>query len=135
MLATEVKNNPYTAGQQKRDIFTGIVKAIVNQNVVLNSKVFVITAGNAEDTLDRPTVISALALSHSSVNFLFIGDTKPPGDAVTYDDPTVRSMFEAAHITGGAAYQLTSADDLQTTWLSVLASLHQSYYVVTHQLK
>ncbi|KAF1745700.1 hypothetical protein GCK72_022147 [Caenorhabditis remanei] len=134
MLATEVKNNPYTAQQQKRDVFTGIVKAIINSNVVPNSKVFVITAGNAEDTIDRQTVISALALSHSSVNFLFIGDTKPPGDANTYDDPTVTSMFEAAHITGGASYQLTSPDDLQTTWLSILASLHQSYYVVTHQL-
>uniref|UniRef100_A0A1I7U656 VWFA domain-containing protein n=1 Tax=Caenorhabditis tropicalis TaxID=1561998 RepID=A0A1I7U656_9PELO len=134
MLASEVKNTPYTAQQKKRDVFTGIVKAIVNQNVVPNSKVFVITAGNAEDTIDRQTVISALALSHSSVNFLFIGDTKPPGDATSYDDPTVNSMLEAAHITGGASYQLTSPEDLQNTWLSVLASLHQSYYVVTHQL-
>ncbi|PIC15267.1 hypothetical protein B9Z55_022310 [Caenorhabditis nigoni] len=134
MLTTEIKNNPYTAQQQKRDVFTGIVRSIINTNVVPGSKVFVITAGNAEDTVDRQTVISALALSHSSLHFLFIGDTKPPGDAVSYDDPTVNTMFEAAHITGGASYQLSSPDDLQNTWLSVLASLHQSYYVVTHQL-
>ncbi|CAI2355613.1 unnamed protein product [Caenorhabditis sp. 36 PRJEB53466] len=134
MLANELKNTPYTAQQQKRDVFTGIVKAITNTNVMPNSKVFVITSGNAEDTVDRQTVISALALSHTSINFLFIGDTKPPGDATSYDDPTVNSMFEAAHITGGTSYQLTSPDDLQSTWTLILASLHQSYYVVTHQL-
>ncbi|CAI5456434.1 unnamed protein product [Caenorhabditis angaria] len=134
LLSDEIKNNPYTATQQKRDIFTGIVRAITNTNVVANSKVFVITAGNAQDTLERQTVVSALALSHSAVHFFFIGDTKAPGDATDYNDPSVTTLFETAHVTGGSSYQLTKPEDLPTTWLAVLASLHNSYFVLTHKL-
>ncbi|CAB3399611.1 unnamed protein product [Caenorhabditis bovis] len=134
LIADEIKKNPYKATQEKRNVFTGLVKALTHSKVVPNSKVFVITTGNAEDTVDRQTVLSALAMSHSSVHFMFIGDTKPPGDATTYDDPTVRSMFEAAHISGGTTYQLASPNDLENTWELVLSSLHHSYFILTHQL-
>ncbi|CAD6189090.1 unnamed protein product [Caenorhabditis auriculariae] len=133
-LSTELASHPYTAGQKKRDIFTALVKTVTHPSVVPNSQAFVITAGNAEDTIDEGTVVSALSYSHTSVNFLFIGDSAPPGDGKNYDDTSVSTLFDTAHFSGGTAYQLPSAESLSYTWQTVLGTFHNSYYVITHQL-
>ena len=123
--------NGYTAPGPARDIFTGLIAALTYNTTAIRSQAFVVTNGYAEDVVTENAVLDALAISHTAVSMMVIGDDGPPGNAFSiilnrdYRDFTklcdntnsgggnstsmnVQSMFETCHISGGQLYQVLS---------------------------
>lgn len=65
---------------------------------------------------------------------MFIGDTAAPGGG-SYNDPAVSDLFEAAHNSGGNAYQVATTANLASAWGLIMGTMYNSYTLIAHHVK